>query len=594
VVAVAFALLLAVLTGIQRQYVTEAEASAEWVAHTYAALADLNGTLANLVDAETGQRGFLITGEDRYLEPYRTAAGDADMRIADLASLTADNPDQQRDIALLRTLAREKLDELEQTIAVRRHEGFVVAQRIVLTDRGKAMMDRLRDVTSRMAAREQALLAVRQAHARRSASVARLATFVSVGIATSAVALVWFGYRRFSRERLRAAEAIAAERERLEVTLLGIGDGVIVVDEVGCVTLMNPVAESLTGCTLSTTLGVPVSTVFHIVNEYTRQPVTSPLDKVLETGQSQGLANHTVLIAKDGVERPIDDAAAPLRDAAGGVIGAVLVFRDVSQRRADERRLQSALEDAETNRAIAERRQGEVEAALEVKNEFLAAVSHELRTPINAIVGWARMLHEHTMRPEKVDAAISSIDRSARTLAQLIEDLLESSRLLTGRVRLGSETVDVRALIIDSVETIRLSADNKGLSVEVSAESVPAVCGDGDRLKQAFLNVLVNAVKFTPAGGRVAIRTSPSIDAVEIAISDTGAGIAPAFLPHVFDRFRQADATAGSGLGLGLAIAKQLVELHGGTIEASSEGVGRGATFTIRLPAAAAEVPASR
>jgi signal transduction histidine kinase len=204
------------------------------------------------------------------------------------------------------------------------------------------------------------------------------------------------------------------------------------------------------------------------------------------------------------------------------------------------------------------------------------------------------MLHEHTMRPEKVDAAISSIDRSARTLAQLIEDLLESSRLLTGRVRLGSETVDVRALIIDSVETIRLSADNKGLSVEVSAESVPAVCGDGDRLKQAFLNVLVNAVKFTPAGGRVAIRTSPSIDAVEIAISDTGAGIAPAFLPHVFDRFRQADATAGSGLGLGLAIAKQLVELHGGTIEASSEGVGRGATFTIRLPAAAAEVPASR
>lgn len=231
-----------------------------------------------------------------------------------------------------------------------------------------------------------------------------------------------------------------------------------------------------------------------------------------------------------------------------------------------------------------------MEAALEVKNEFLAAVSHELRTPINAIVGWARMLHERTMRPEKVDAAISSIDRSARTLAQLIEDLLESSRLLTGKVRLGSETVDVSALIVEAVETIRLSADNKSLSVEVNAESVPAVRGDGDRLKQVFWNVLANAVKFTPAGGRVTIRTAPSIDGVEITISDTGAGIAAAFLPHVFDRFRLADATAGSGLGLGLAIAKQIVELHGGSIGASSEGVGRGATFTIRLPAASSEV----
>jgi PAS domain S-box-containing protein len=195
---------------------------------------------------------------------------------------------------------------------------------MVMTDRGKATMDRLRDVTSRMAAREQALLAVRQTHARRSADRARLATFVSVGIAMSAVALVWAGYRNFSRERLRTTEGIAAERERLEVTLLAIGDGVIVVDKAGCVTLMNPVAASLTGCTPSTTLGIPVSTMFHVVNEYTRQPVTNPLDKVLETGQSQGLANHTVLIAKDGAERPIDDSAAPLRDATGGVIGAVL------------------------------------------------------------------------------------------------------------------------------------------------------------------------------------------------------------------------------------------------------------------------------
>jgi signal transduction histidine kinase len=163
------------------------------------------------------------------------------------------------------------------------------------------------------------------------------------------------------------------------------------------------------------------------------------------------------------------------------------------------------------NRDVAERRQRELEAALEVKNEFLAAVSHELRTPINAILGWARMLHQRTIRPEKVDAAIASIDGSARTLAQLIEDLLESSRLLTGRLRLGAGPVDVLSLVADAVETIRLSAENKGVSLDVEAESVPAIRGDGDRLKQVIWNVVGNAVKFTPPGGRVSIRLAETL-----------------------------------------------------------------------------------
>lgn len=590
VVAVAFALLIAGLAAINRRYATEAESSADLVVHTYAVLSNLNATVGRLVDAETGQRGFLITGEDHYLEPYRIATADVDARVGDLAALTADNPDQQREIALVRSLVREKLDELDQTIAARRRAGFESAQRIVLTDRGKITMDRLREVTSRMGAREQALLEVRQARARRSSEAARLATLVSAGIGVAAVALVWGGYHRVERERLNGAIAVAAEREHLRVTVLGIGDGVIVVDKAGGVTLMNPIAEMLTGRTQSAAIGLPVSTVFTIVNELTRQTVPNPLAAALQTGVSQGLANHTLLIAADGTERPIDDSAAPLRDAVGEVIGAVLVFRDVSQRRADEQRLQAALNDAEANREVAERRQGELEAALEVKNEFLAAVSHELRTPINAILGWARMLHQRTIRPEKVDAAIASIDGSARTLAQLIEDLLESSRLLTGKLRLGAEPVDVLSLVADAVETIRLSAENKGVSLDVEAESVPAIRGDGDRLKQVIWNVVGNAVKFTPPGGRVSIRVAEATDSVEITIGDTGVGIGPSFLPHVFERFRQGDETMRSGLGLGLAIAKQVVDLHGGTITASSEGVGRGATFTIRLPVASQSV----
>ena len=592
VVSVGFALLLVALTVLMRQYAADAEAAADAVAHTYAVLADLNATEAKLVDAETGQRGFLITGDEQYLQPYRMAIGDIEARLRDLTTLTADNPDQQRDITLVRAFAREKLDELDQTIAVRRRDGFAAAQRIVVTNQGKTAMDRLRDVTSRMGAREQALLDVRQAQARRGSEAARLVTFVSTGIAVAAVALVWFGYRRFGRERFRAAEAVATARERLEVTLLSIGDGVIVVDEAGCVTLMNRVAETLTGWPVSTGVGRPVEAVFRIVNEHTRETVPNPLSAVLQTGAVQGLANHVVLIAADGTERPIDDSAAPLCDAEGRVLGAVLVFRDVSQRRASEQRVQAALDQARASRAVAEHRQRELESALEVKNEFLAAVSHELRTPINTIVGWARMLHQRTVRPEKIDAAIASIDGSARTLAQLIDDLLESSRLLTGKLRLASEPIDIAAVVTEAVDMMALAAENKGVSIDVDAQPVPPIRGDGDRLKQVLWNVLGNAVKFTPAGGRVRLRVAHTIDTVEIAISDTGAGIAPDFLPHVFDRFRQGDETARSGLGLGLAIARQLIEMHGGTIEASSAGVGHGATFTIRLPAAVAEVAA--
>jgi len=585
-IAFTLALLLVALTAVNRRYATEAEASAQWVQHTYAVLADLNATIAKLVDAETGQRGFLLTGEELYLEPYRLAGADVDVLTHELATLTADNPEQQRDIALVRALAREKRDELEQTIATRRRDGFEAAQRIVLTDRGKATMDRLREVTLRMATRERTLLEIRQTRARRSAEASRLATFLSTAIAIAAVALVWVGYRRATRERLRAAEAVRAERERLKVTLLGIGDGVIVVDATGRVTLMNPVAELLTGHTQASTVGAPVSTVFHIVNEHTRRPVTNPLARVLETGLFQGLANHTLLIAADGTERPIDDSAAPLRDAAGDVIGAVLVFRDVSQRRADEKRLQNAVDDAEANWAIAEQRQQELQAALEVKTQFLAAVSHELRTPINAIVGWARMLHQRTIQPEKIDAAIASIDRNAQSLAQLIDDLLESSRLLTGKLKLRSDPVDVGSLVADAIDTIRLTAENKGVAVDVDAESVPPIRGDSDRLKQVLWNVVGNAIKFTPPGGRVTVRLAQATDAVEIRVSDTGAGIAPTFLPHVFERFRQGDETVRAGLGLGLAIAKQLVELHGGALTVSSDGVGRGSTFTIHLPVA--------
>ena len=448
-------------------------------------------------------------------------------------------------------------------------------------------MDALRAIAARMRAREEQLLAARLEMARRSSQTARWTSVAATGLAIGAVALTLMGYRRYATERARAAAVVAREREQLRVTLLGIGDAVIVVDRFSHVTLMNPVAEAITGWTMADAIDKPIGSVFRIVNEETRREVHNPIAVVLETGATQGLANHTLLIARDGVERPVDDSAAPLRDASGDLVGAVLVFRDVSARRADEKRLHRALEEAGESKAIAETRQQDLEEALQIKNQFLAAVSHELRTPINAIMGWSAMLRQGTVSAARIGGAIASLDRSARDLGKLIEDLLESSRLLTGKVRIARDAVDLHEVALDAVDSVRLGAENKGVVLDLDIAAVPPVRGDRERLKQVLWNVLGNAIKFTPRDGHVLLAMVAAGDDVKVTISDTGVGISESLLPHVFEHFRQGDE--GAGLGLGLAIARQVIEMHGGTIEAQSGGPHLGSTFVICLPIATAD-----
>jgi len=255
--------------------------------------------------------------------------------------------------------------------------------------------------------------------------------------------------------------------------------------------------------------------------------------------------------------------------------------------------LREAFDDADASRALAEQRQRDLEQALEAKNQFLAAVSHELRTPINAIVGWAAQLQAGTVRPERTASAIASIDRSAPTLARLIEDLLETSRLLTGKVRLGTDDIDLIALVQEAVDAVRFAADNKGIAIDVRAAELPVIRGDAGRLKQVVWNILGNAIKFTPGGGTIYVRSEVERGMVCVSISDTGAGIPPALLPRIFEPFTQGDTHSRTGLGLGLAIARQIVELHGGTIEASNSRSTGGATVAIRLPAPVGGVIAS-
>ena len=226
--------------------------------------------------------------------------------------------------------------------------------------------------------------------------------------------------------------------------------------------------------------------------------------------------------------------------------------------------------------------------ASRLKDEFLATLSHELRTPLNAVLGYARMLRLGAVAADKAQPALEVVERNATALKQIIEDVLDVSRIVAGRLRLNVEPVDLPAVLHESRATVMPAADAKGVRVEAIIDPITTpISGDHDRLLQIVWNLLSNAIKFTPRGGKVQLRLSRVNSHVEVTVSDTGCGIAPDFMPFVFERFRQSDATFSrehGGLGLGLAIAKQLAELHGGTISVSSDGVGQGATFTLKLP----------
>jgi signal transduction histidine kinase/CheY-like chemotaxis protein len=265
---------------------------------------------------------------------------------------------------------------------------------------------------------------------------------------------------------------------------------------------------------------------------------------------------------------------------------------EVAERKQAEESLRSLLEEYQQLLVREQMARAEAEDANRLKDEFLATVSHELRTPLNAIIGWSHMIRNAQLDETTVARAVETIERNAKSQAQLVEDLLDVSRVVTGKLRLNIEPVDAASVINAAIDSVQLAAESKGIRLAVTLDpSARRVAGDSGRLQQVVWNLLSNAIKFTPKGGRVEVRLARSGPEATITVSDTGAGISADFLPFIFDRFRQADGTSTrrhGGLGLGLAIVRHLVELHGGTIRAESEGEGLGATFTISLPLASA------
>ena len=362
-----------------------------------------------------------------------------------------------------------------------------------------------------------------------------------------------------------------AEKEHayLAAIVASSNDAIIGKSLGGTITSWNTAAERTFGYTAGEAVGQPIA---FIVPPDRLEEERSILERL---GRGEGIEQlESVRLRKDGRRIHVSLTISPVKDPEGRIVGASTIARDVTERAQLLAREQAA--------------RAQAEQASRLKDDFLATISHELRTPLNAILGWAHILRLGHLDESKAQHAAEVVERNARAQAQMIEDLLDVSRIIAGKLRLDVRPVMPAVPIEAALESVSPMAEAKGVRLHsILDQHAGPISGDPGRLQQIVWNLLVNAIKFTPRDGRVEIRLERVHSNAEIIVTDSGEGMLPQFLPHVFDRFTQADASsarATGGLGLGLAIVRHLVELHGGRVAAASPGKGQGATFTVRLP----------
>ncbi len=696
------------------------------LAQTYETIAHLEMVVSLAKDAETGQRGFVITGNPDYLEPYNQATADIEQVIEQVAQKIETDAQQQALLPTLRDRVKRKLSNMEVNIGLRQTAGFEAAQQMVMTGQGKAEMDAIRATVNEMVQLEQERLQVRSQEADRAYRTAILTGLISGLLALAALTAFLIALRKYLNARDHAATTIAAQAENLKITLTSIGDGVITTDAQGRITNLNTVAEILTGWTTARAMSQPLEQVFQIVNESSRESVPNPVFRALAEGTIVGLANHTVLVAKDNTELPIDDNAAPIRDRSGEVIGCVLVFRDVSDRQQQERQLrdeQKRLAESEQRfqqiadtmpqivwvtkpdgyheyynrrwydyigcspeeclgagwnallhpedqqkavdcwryslrtgepyeieyrlrsyageyrwflgralpvrddtgqitrwfgtctdiqdfkQAEAERNQlaADLSEADRRKDEFLATLAHELRNPLAPIRNGLQILQRINSSKgngtgsgnETIERIQAMMARQLTQMVQLIDELMDVSRIRRGKVTLRPTPVEVSAIIEQAVEACGpdVEAAQQVLIVTLPPQSV-YLQADSMRLVQVFSNLLNNASKYSETGAEISLNAEQSDQSLTVSIKDTGIGISAEMLPRIFNLFTQvegaferasgtaaaaATATQG-GLGIGLTLVKQLVEMHEGSVQAYSAGLGQGSEFVVQLP----------
>jgi PAS domain S-box-containing protein len=682
-----------------------AEAS-EWRKHTYEVLGNLDETLARLVDAETGQRGYLLTGDEGYLEPYRAAIKNIDQTIGNLKSLTSDNPNQQKRIQILEPLVGKKRAELQRTIDLRKNEGPAAANKVVLEGSGKQAMGQIRVIIEEMTNEEEDLLKFRAQKA--NEGVARSVRTILTGTLLSISLLVLcFGLlRRELSERKRAQGALAKSEKWFSTTLSSIGDAVIATDMNGAITFLNPVAQSLTGWSAEEARGKSMDLVFDIVNAETRRSVENPVKKVFREGKVVGLADHTLLLSKNGREFDIEDSAAPIVTNMGEGLGVVLVFRDITEKKRTEEEtkrqrelLEMILESIADGVVVADatgkflifnaaaeqvlgvgatdttpdqwsdrygsyqpdgvtlyspnelplvramrgenveavevfirnakvpdgrllsitgrplrgedgdlrggvvvlhditlqklarkeliRAKEEAERASRFKDQFLSTMSHELRTPLNAVLGFSDLLSDERYGElnDRQRRYVSHIHTGGKHLLKLIGDILDLSKIEAGRMELTYEDVAVESAFSEVLSALHPLADRKSQSLVQQVEPDLQVHADATRFKQVLVNLIGNAIKFTPEGGRIEITARHVDQQVKVEVRDNGPGIPAEEQQRIFEAFVRLteSGSATEGTGLGLAITARLVELHGSKLRVESQS-GAGTCFYFSLP----------
>lgn len=414
-----------------------------------------------------------------------------------------------------------------------------------------------------------------------------LISFLIIGVVISLIVEQLHRAKSVAEEKAKEAQREAAEREEAEKTARESEERFRNVADTAPVliwlsntnkvcTWVNKPWLDFTGQTLEEEIGQVLTDRVH----------PEDFQRCLDTYQTsfntkRSFSIESRLRRKDGEYRWIINNGVPHFGTDGAFLGFIGSCIDIHERKQVEQEREQLLTDARKAYAQAA-------VASRMKDEFLATVSHELRTPLNAILGWTQMVKNGIVGPDQFTKAIDTIERNARSQAQLIEDLLDVTRIVSGKLRLNIREVDLVPVISAALDTVRPAAEAKSITLEKTFTDLPSlVSGDPDRLQQVVWNLLSNAIKFTPKGGRIEVKLERVHSQAQITVIDTGKGIEPEFLPYVFERFRQADGSTTrkhGGLGLGLAIVKNLVELHGGQVSAHSGGDGTGATFAVQLP----------
>lgn len=592
--------------------------------HTYEVLIHIEHVLERLTDAETGQRGYILTGQVRYLEPYNRGIALVDAEIDDIEELTLDNPKQQQKIVGLRLLVADKTEELQETVDLRSQGDFDAAVAIVLSDRGKDIMDNIRDLLGEMSNEENRLLEIRRGEADESQTATELiiilgslmglvtATIIALITTNSIVKSVTktrnaaieiakgnmdvkinisgsdeIGDLSRAIDKMRrnlknafqklkenakklavqlektenAQKTTSREKEKINTILQSIGDGVFVIDSNYKITIFNRVASKISGFTEKEVIGKRYDKVLRFVFEKNDKINDKFIEDVISTGEIKEMSNHTVLIRKDGKRIPVADSAAPFKDKKGQVSGIVVVFRDITRER-------------------------EVD---NIKNEFISVASHQLRTPVSAI-NWlieSLMLSSKGLN-EKQKSYLDNISVSTKRLTKLVDDLLDTSRIELGTLKTEKKELDAVKSVEKFIESIKNYAVSKKHTIVFNKKDIESqiIVIDPKTLYNVLQNLVSNAIDYSPPDTEVTIDLHKEENFIKISIANKGPIIPKKDQTKLFQKFYRAPSAKKmktDGTGLGLYIVKSLVEKNGGKIGFKSEE-GEDTVFWFTIP----------